>query len=161
MGRAAGAPAEIDLSWFDWTLLSDLSDDGRLVLFSETGEGGGAGYSTYLRGMDGSPALRIGEGGGFELSPDGKSVLALLGPPAKREIVIYPTGPGETRRISTGSLQARGLRWLAMDEAFSWAAGRTTVLRASFSSILRAERIAPCRRRVIGQSRMAPATASA
>ena len=112
MGRAAGAAAEIDLSWFDWTLLSDISDDGRLVLFTETGEGGGAGYSTYLRGMDGSPALRIGEGGGYDLSPDGKSVLALAGPPVKREIVIYPTGPGETRRVSTGSLQVRGLRWL-------------------------------------------------
>ena len=98
MGRAAGAPEEIDLSWFDWSLLNDLSDDGRQVLFSETGEGGGAGYSTFVRGLDGSPAVRIGEGVGFEFSPDGKSVLALLGSPTDREIVIYPTGPGETGR---------------------------------------------------------------
>ena len=99
MGRAAGAPEEIDLAWFDWTLLNDLSDDGRLVLFSETGEGGGAGYSAFVRGLDGSPAVRIGEGVGFDFSPDGKSVLALLGSPTKREIVIYPTGPGETRKM--------------------------------------------------------------
>ena len=43
--RAPGAPAERDLSWFDWTLLSDMSSDGRTVLFTESGEGGGAGYS--------------------------------------------------------------------------------------------------------------------
>jgi hypothetical protein len=113
MGRAAGAPEEIDLSWFDWSLPNDLSDDGRLLLFTETGEGGGAGYSTFVRGLDGSPAVRIGEGVGFDLSPDGKSVLALLGSPTKREIVIYPTGPGETRKISAGGLEPRAAGWLA------------------------------------------------
>ena len=113
MGRAAGTPEEIDLSWFDWSLLNDLSDDGRQVLFSETGEGGGEGYSTFVRGLDGSPAVRIGEGVGFDFSPDGKSVLALLGSPTNREIVIYPTGPGETRKISSGGLQPRAAGWLA------------------------------------------------
>ena len=113
MGRAAGAPEEIDLSWFDWTLLNDLSDDGRRVLFTETGEGGGAGYSTFVRGLDGSPAVRIGEGVGFELSPDGKSVLALVGSPAKREIVIYPTGPGEIRKIPSGGVNPRAAGWVA------------------------------------------------
>ena len=112
MGRAAGAPEEIDLSWFDWTLLNDLSDDGRRVLFTETGEGGGAGYSTFVRGLDGSPAVRIGEGVGFELSPDGKSVLALVGSPAKREIVIYPTGPGEIRKIPSGGVNPRAAGWV-------------------------------------------------
>ncbi len=47
---APGETAERDLSWFDWSLISDLSADGRVVLFSETGEGGGAGYSTYRQG---------------------------------------------------------------------------------------------------------------
>ena len=112
MGRAVGAPEEIDLSWFDWTLLNDLSGDGRRVLFTETGEGGGAGYSTFVRGVDGSPAVRIGEGVGFEFSPDGKSVLALLGSPAKREIVIYPTGPGEIRKIPSGGVRPRAIGWL-------------------------------------------------
>ena len=119
MGRAAGALEEIDLAWFDWTLLNDLSDDGRRVLFTETGEGGGAGYSTFVRGLDGSPAVRIGEGVGFDFSPDGKSVLALLGSPTKREIVIYPTGPGEIRKIPSGGVRPRAAGWLPDGRAFS------------------------------------------
>ena len=65
-----------------------------------------------MRGLDGSPAVRIGEGVGFDFSPDGKSVLALLGSPTKREIVIYPTGPGEIRKIPSGGVRPRAAGWL-------------------------------------------------
>ncbi len=53
MGLVAKGPGdtkEVDLSWLDWSLLSDVSPDGRFVVFTETGEGGGRGYSVYLRG---------------------------------------------------------------------------------------------------------------
>jgi len=63
-----GAAKERDLSWFDWSLMGDMSADGRTVLFSESGEGGGQGYSTFLRATDGSPAVRLGEGSGATLA---------------------------------------------------------------------------------------------
>jgi Tol biopolymer transport system component len=112
IGRGAGAPAELDLTWLDWSLLADLSADGRTLLFSETAEGGGKGYSVYIRGIDGSPAVRLGEGSAQRFSPDGKHVLALVGPPGNPDIVIYPTGAGESKKIPAAGLVIRAAAWL-------------------------------------------------
>ena len=69
---SAGSVKERDLSWLDWSRPAGLSADGRFVLIYESGAGGGPGYSAYLRGTDGSPAVRLGEGQSLGLSPDGK-----------------------------------------------------------------------------------------
>jgi dipeptidyl aminopeptidase/acylaminoacyl peptidase len=71
IGRAPGEDAERDLSWLDWSLASDISRDGQTLAFTEAGGGAGPGYSAYVRRMDGSPAVRLGEGVTQELSPDG------------------------------------------------------------------------------------------
>jgi hypothetical protein len=42
------------------------------MLFTEGGEGGGPKYAVYLRKTDGSPAIRLSEGNGLALSPDGE-----------------------------------------------------------------------------------------
>ncbi|MGB6386210.1 MAG: protein kinase, partial [Terriglobales bacterium] len=75
IGLAPGDTKERDLSWLDWSVPGDLSADGRTVLFGETGEGGGPKYAVYLRKTDGSPAIRLSEGIGLGLSPDGKWAL--------------------------------------------------------------------------------------
>ncbi|HKD16945.1 MAG TPA: protein kinase [Thermoanaerobaculia bacterium] len=112
LGRAAGADRERDLKWLDWSLALDLARDGSTVLFSETGEGGGKGYSVYIRGLDGSPAVRLGEGNALTLSPDGKKAFALVGPPGSADLVVYPTGAGETVKIDRGGLRVRTASWL-------------------------------------------------
>jgi serine/threonine protein kinase/Tol biopolymer transport system component len=106
VGMAPGAAKENDLSWDDWTVPRDLSDDGTIVSFDETGEAGGESGAMYVRRMDGSPAVRLGDGLGPSLSPDGKLVLAMV-PTAsnRRTLVVAPTGAGETRTISTGGVQ--------------------------------------------------------
>ena len=71
-----GETRERSLSWFDWSLVTDMSPDGKTVVFSETGEAVGADYSMYLRKTDGSPAVRLGDGGFGFLSPDRQWVLA-------------------------------------------------------------------------------------
>jgi Tol biopolymer transport system component len=129
IGRGAGAPAELDLTWLDWSLLADVSADGRTLLFSETAEGGGKGYSVYIRGIDGSPAIRLGEGNAQRFSPDGKHVLALVGPPGNADIVIYPTGAGESKKISGGGLVIRSVAWLPDGRRFL-AVGREPGRRA-------------------------------
>ena len=48
--------------WIDYSMPEDMSDDGRQMVFSEQGVGGGAGYAAYLRWTDGSAAVRLGEG---------------------------------------------------------------------------------------------------
>jgi hypothetical protein len=115
IGTFALGPAdarERNLSWFDWSLMADLSDDGRTVSFNEAGEGGGAGYSVFLRGTDGSPAVHVGEGSSQSLSPDGKWVLSIVHPTTDRQITIYPTGAGQPRPLAMPSLRARFAVWM-------------------------------------------------
>ena len=109
-GLAPGATKERELSWLDWSRPVGLSRDGKTVLFYESGEGGGAGYSAYVRDTDGSPAVRLGEGQGLALSPDGKWVIALLHKLTDAHLVLYPTGTGQPRPLTLPGLRlAMGL----------------------------------------------------
>src|SRR6185436_9512433 len=73
-----GETKERELTWLDYSLPAAVSSDGKMVLFSESGEGGGAGYSVYIRKTDGSPAVRLGEGGAQQLSPDSTRAAAVV-----------------------------------------------------------------------------------
>src|SRR6185295_1509800 len=68
---------ERDLSWLDLTVLTDLSNDGKRVLFSEAGETAAGKRLVYIRDTDGKEAIRLGEGQALSLTHDGKLVLAL------------------------------------------------------------------------------------
>jgi eukaryotic-like serine/threonine-protein kinase len=105
IGLAPGESKERDLSWHDWTIPRDISDDGKLVSFDETGEAGGETGVIYVRGTDGSPAVRLGDGRAPTLSPDGKWVLALTRI-SSHGILELPTGAGESRNISSGDILA-------------------------------------------------------
>ncbi len=109
-GASPGASTERELSWLDASIPADLSADGRTLLLTEQGEGAGALHAVYLRGTDGSPAVRLGEGVGLALSPDGKRVLARVEPAAGKPaaLVLLPTGPGDVQRLETGSLEGFG-----------------------------------------------------
>jgi DNA-binding winged helix-turn-helix (wHTH) protein len=101
-GRFGGLEApERDLSWLDLSMVTDVSADGRSVVFGESGEGGGPGYGVFLRPTDGAPPVRLGDGRAMTLSPDGRWVLSipLFGMP---RIVALPTGAGEARTLGTG-----------------------------------------------------------
>lgn len=95
---APGETHERSLSWFDWSLLSDISPDGKTIVFSETGEAAAGNYSVFLRKMDGSQAVRLGDGSFGFLSPNGQSVVATVGSPGK--LVLLPTGVGESRQLT-------------------------------------------------------------
>jgi serine/threonine protein kinase/Tol biopolymer transport system component len=89
---------ERDLSWFDFSTLADFSLDGTEALFTETGEGGGATYAVYLRKTDGSPAVRLGDGLAFGLSPDAKTAAsARVGD--LQPIILLPTGAGSPKEL--------------------------------------------------------------
>src|ERR1019366_3551105 len=99
VGMTAGNNKERDLSWMDWSAPRDLSADGKTLLFTESGEAGGANYAAYLRQTDGSPAVRLGDGGGFALSPDKKWVVG--GPPKPPvQFFLLPTGAGEAKLLT-------------------------------------------------------------
>ncbi len=69
--RAGGATEPTELSWLDWSLVRDMTPDGRSILFDETGPGGGMTHSLYMRDTDGAPAVRLGEGVAMRISPAG------------------------------------------------------------------------------------------
>jgi len=114
LGLSPGSSHERDLSWHDWTIARDLTPDGRMVAFDETGEAGEATGAFYVRGTDGAPAVRLGNGIGPQLSPDGKKVLALVpGPDGNRQLTELPTGAGESRTIPTGDVQVQTARFFS------------------------------------------------
>ncbi len=107
-----GETKERDLTWLDWSLPAAMPVDGKRILFSETGEGGGAGYSAYIRGTDGSPAVRLGEGSAQDLSADGEWALAIAHPASDPQLVAYPTGAGEPRLFSKEGLSVYGATFM-------------------------------------------------
>jgi serine/threonine protein kinase/Tol biopolymer transport system component len=111
MALAPGATSEKNLSWFDWSIVSDLSPDGKTALFFESGEGVGAKYSVFLRQTDGSPAVRLGEGTFPSLSPDGKWVAALT-LSSHGQIELLPTGVGQPQLLTNDNLDRIRVRWV-------------------------------------------------
>jgi len=111
IGLAPGESKERDLSWLDWSTPGDLSTDGRTALFSEGGEGGGPKYAVYLRKTDGSPAIRLSDGIGTALSPDGKWALARPNS-TPAPLVLLPTGVGEAKPLTHDSINHLWARWL-------------------------------------------------
>ena len=117
VGLAPGETKERDLSWLDWSVPNDLSADGKAVLFSEAGEGGGPKYAVYLRKTDGSPSVRLGEGTGVALSPDGKWAAAHPNS-TPAPLVLLPTGVGETKPLTQDSINHLRVRWLSDGKRF-------------------------------------------
>ena len=103
MGVAPGESQERDFSWLDSTEIDGITGDGKTLLLTEFGDGGGESWSVYLRNADGSPAVRLGAGQAFDLSPDGKWVLTMLrGQPGS--LVLLPTGPGTPLAIENQTI---------------------------------------------------------
>jgi serine/threonine protein kinase len=102
-----GESKERDLSWLDHVAVRGLSSDGKFFIFSHFGAGSGTNYTVYLRKMDGSPPVKLGDGAAWSLSPDGKWVLATLSTPS--QLILLPTGPGEIKRIEQAGIGIYGL----------------------------------------------------
>ncbi len=102
---APGESEEHDLSFLDLTKDPQLSPDGRTLLFTEAGSAAGLNYTVCLRQTDGSPVIRLGEGEASSLSPDGRWALATI-PTSPAQAILYPTGPGEPRRLEQGGIES-------------------------------------------------------
>ncbi len=104
---------QTDLYWHDFSLLSDISRDGKSLLFSEGGDAARSGedFVTYLRGTNGSAAVRLGAGYALEISPDSKwaMVLGSTRPPA--QLVLLPTGTGEARVLTHDGIHHQSAGW--------------------------------------------------
>jgi eukaryotic-like serine/threonine-protein kinase len=107
VGLAPGETQERNLTWLNWSFPSDISRDGKTLLFDEqqlTPNG------IYLHKLDGSPAVRIGEGRSFALSPDGRWVLTTQ-KRASGELTLLPTGAGEPRALPPTGVALQWASW--------------------------------------------------
>ncbi len=101
-GASPSTGRERELSATDDSWLSDLSSDGRTVLFGDRN-------ALFLRAMDGSPPLRLGDGYDQytpRLSPDGKWILTTSWD-GKDVPLLVPVGAGDER----GSNRTRATSW--------------------------------------------------
>ena len=102
----AGGGEERNLTWLDWSFPADISLDNKSVLFTEQSL---SPQAAYIRKLDGSPAVRIGNGAAVAFSPDGKSVLA-IGDDGD-QFSIFPTGAGEPKVLPKTGLYCQSAAW--------------------------------------------------
>jgi Tol biopolymer transport system component len=102
MVRTADSDGERDLAWLDCSDARDFSPDSTRVFFAEECTGAGT-EGAYLRITDGSPAVRLGDGYAFGISPDGRWALSIVSNPPP-QLFLLPTGAGEPRVLPRGKI---------------------------------------------------------
>jgi eukaryotic-like serine/threonine-protein kinase len=93
------------------SMLTDISPDGKAVLYEDDSGTNNTLYRVIYRKTDGSAPLTLGKGAGPVLSPDGTTVAALLfESPVKA--ALYPVGTGESHTLGMGPVMtATNLAW--------------------------------------------------
>jgi eukaryotic-like serine/threonine-protein kinase len=110
--RGIGQDQEQDLTIQNWSDASAISPDGREVLLNEEGPNSGPDYDVYVRASDGAAPVRVGDGVGYDFSPDMKWVLSSLILHIPRQLFLIPLGPGETKQITHDSIDRSYARFL-------------------------------------------------
>jgi eukaryotic-like serine/threonine-protein kinase len=108
--RGPADEKERDLSWLDFSLVSDLSPDGRNLAFAEPGEAAGILIFAYMRKSDGSQAIRLGDCALPVFSPDQKRVLCESVNGDQFEVIA--TAAAESKSITPYGITQHG--------AFGW-----------------------------------------
>ena len=97
---APGESLERDLTWQDLPWVDAISADGRAVLFEEREQGGARTGALYLRRVDGSAPVHLGDGAGVGISPDGRWVLSQNEEAGSApRFLLLPTGQGLARAL--------------------------------------------------------------
>jgi len=105
-----GEQPERDLSWLDWSRVADVSPDGRLVLFDESGIAGGPQYSVYVRRLEDNSTTRLGDGLGMGFSADGKYALT-LNPGNRTHFRLLPLDAGKPIELPPSGLEYQWARY--------------------------------------------------
>ena len=107
-GRLAGDERPRPYSWWTDDVVGGIAPDGSFFagelnsIATPDGE-----YIVYLRRSGGGAPARLGPGSGGGVTPDGKWVIAALFLGDRRQLTLYPTGPGQPRKVSLGPVEAQ------------------------------------------------------
>jgi hypothetical protein len=107
-GRTADDTNERDLSLTDWSRVQQLSDDGSLLLFDESGEGAGSRTVAYVRRLRTEDVVRLGDGVAQSLLGDGSAALILA--ENRKQLAMVPVSGGKIRGIADSGLQYQWAR---------------------------------------------------
>jgi WD40 repeat protein len=99
-----------NLSWLDWSRVADISADGRLILFDESGLASGPEYLTYVHRLDDGSTVRLGEGTAMALSSDGKFAL-VRGTKDRGRLRLVPLGEGKSIDLPLTGLEYQWIRY--------------------------------------------------
>lgn len=102
---------ERDLAWLDASLIDQVSDDAKNIIFGELSYGEGRNPALYIRKTDGSAAVQLGYGNRPSLSPDGKWVICIRREPGRSRLMLLPTGAGESRFLNVEGVYFESLGW--------------------------------------------------
>ena len=110
-----------DLAWLDNSVVHDITADGKLIVFDESGTGGGPEYMMYSRKTDGSPAVQLGPGRFGAISPDGQWAI-IVGFRSPLQLFLVPLGIGEMRALTNDSMIHYEAHWMPDSKHFIFAA---------------------------------------
>jgi hypothetical protein len=101
-GRGPGDTAERNLTYYGWSLLQDISPDGRSILFTEGGESNPeSDWSAFIRSTDGSPPQALGRGYVYgKLSPNGRWAAVNKFTDKGNSVALVPIGAGDERLLT-------------------------------------------------------------
>ena len=103
-----GRPGQRELAWFNYPNLSDLSPDGRMLLFSD-GEVGAPEMQVVMRQTDGAAPKVLGPGFAIALSPD-RRTAAMISTDLRR-LLLVPTSVGTTSEVPLPNLVVGAGGW--------------------------------------------------
>jgi len=108
-GLAPGAKEERDLGWFGWSIVRDMSPDGRKIIFEEEGNGGTELHRIFARygWIASSTHWRRAGLGDFSRCQVGDYETPEGGP-----LNLVPTGAGEARQLTHDAVSYGAVRWL-------------------------------------------------
>jgi Tol biopolymer transport system component len=111
----ADFPQGRDFTWMDWAYGTRFSPDGKQIIFGD--QHSGDGYGSFLRDLDGSAAVRLGDGDPQDISSDGKWVISrLVGAPS--QLALLPTGTGTPRQLTHSDIAHSFARFLPDNRIF-------------------------------------------
>ncbi len=107
VGFAPGGKGERNLTWLNWSFPVDITADGKTLLF---GEQNVEPMAIYQRRLDGSPAVRLGEGAPLGFSPDGQWALSSRNLETG-QLTLLPIGAGEPRDLPKTGINVQSATW--------------------------------------------------
>ncbi|HEY7368995.1 MAG TPA: protein kinase [Thermoanaerobaculia bacterium] len=95
-----------DMSWLDYTRVTDVSPDGKTVLFFDRGPTTKT-WGTWIRPIDGGEAVRLGSWEPGRFSPDARRIVGISQDAEDNgQLVLFPVGAGDSQPLPTPNLSA-------------------------------------------------------